>query len=367
MGLKEEIRDARTEIISDGYEMSIGEIINLYRDEEIVVSPEFQRLFRWDDSRKTRFIESLLLGIPIPPIFVYQQRDTGVWELIDGLQRLSTILEFVGILRDADGNQSPASELEETTFLPSLAGRTWDDSSESRDNGIGRAQQLQIKRARLRVEILQSESDPKAKYELFRRLNTGGAQLSRQEVRNCIAVMLNKSFYRWLSSLAGNADFLSTIDQTTTALKKQSATELALRFLAFRSVPYQNGLDVHEYLDEALMTMATDNRFDTNAEEAVFTQTFQLLRSAMRNQAFKKWDGIEFKGKFLMSVFEVVATGVSKNLPAIQDHPTPDEFVVTRCKALWEETTFLENSGAGVRGTTRLANLLPIADSFFCP
>jgi Protein of unknown function DUF262 len=90
MALDEEINEARKVIVSDGYEMSIGELMNLYRDNELRIDPELQRLFRWDDTRKTRFIESLLLGIPIPPIFVFQD-EKGVWELIDGLQRLSTI------------------------------------------------------------------------------------------------------------------------------------------------------------------------------------------------------------------------------------------------------------------------------------
>jgi hypothetical protein len=366
MGLNEEIQEARSEIFSEGYEMSIGEIINLYRDQEIVISPEFQRLFRWDDYRKTRFIESLLLGIPIPPIFVYQ-RENGVWELIDGLQRLSTVLEFVGILRDANGSTVPASVLEGTRFLPSLAERRWEDSTGDSGHAIGKTPQLQIKRARLRVEILKQESDPKAKYELFQRLNTGGAELSEQEVRNCIAVMLNKPFFDWLSGLSQNVDFRATIDQTDYALQKQAATELALRFFAFRNVPYQNGLDVHEYLDDALMVMASGDTLDMNAEETVFVGTFRLINDALGSKGFKRWDGTDFKGKFLMSVFEVVASGVSKNLTAIQALPDPHAFVTERCKELWNDPTFQANSGAGVRGTTRLANLLPMAEGFLRP
>ena len=168
MPLTDEIQQARKVIVSDGYEMSVGEIISLYRDKEIVISPDYQRLFRWDPSRKTRFIESLLLGIPIPPIFVFQNED-GIWELIDGLQRLSTILEFVGILRTADKKIAKPSILEGTKFLPSLADKYWKPSSVSAEDGIGKAPQLQIKRSRIRVEILKQESDVQAKYELFQR------------------------------------------------------------------------------------------------------------------------------------------------------------------------------------------------------
>lgn len=364
MSLENEINSARTEIVSDGYDMSVGEIINLYRDKEIIISPEFQRLFRWDASRKTRFIESLLLGIPVPPIFVYQN-EGGIWELIDGLQRLSTVFEFAGILREADDTIRPFSTLDGTRFLPSLAGKKWKASNTDASDGLGPAQQLQIKRARLRVEILKQESDPKAKYELFQRLNTGGTGLSEQEVRNCIAVMLNKPFFDWLRERSEDVNFRKTIDQTEYAVEKQMPAELALRFFAFRNVPYKSGLDVHEYLDEALISLATDVNFDLANEESIFRRTFALLAGAMEDRAFKRWDGTSFKGKFLMSVFEVVAIGVSKNIDAIVALSDPNGLVEERCKALWADEIFQKSSGAGVRGTTRLSNLLPISETFF--
>lgn len=364
MSLENELSIARKEIVSDGYDMSVGEIMNLYKDHEILINPEFQRLFRWDITRKTRFIESLLLGIPIPPIFVYQN-ENGIWELIDGLQRLSTILEFSGLLRNTDGELVPASVLDGTRFLPALSGKRWSISGESNENEIGHMQQLQIKRARMRVEILKQESDSTAKYELFQRLNTGGAGLSEQEVRNCIAVMVNPDFFDWMKRCSTFSSFQKTIDQTDYAIEKQMALELLLRFLAFRNVPYKSGLDVHEYLDDALMEMAENVSFDRDSEEYIFEKTFELLEISLDSRAFKRWDGSEFKGKFLMSVFEVVATGVSQNLTSISELENPPEFIAQRCKDLWENDCFKSNSGAGVRGTTRLANLLPMANNFF--
>ena len=184
MTLDLEVKNARKEIIADGYDMSVGEIMNLYRDHELVINPAYQRLFRWDETRKSRFIESLLLGIPVPPIFVFQD-ENGVWELIDGLQRLSTIFQFSGLL----GLETPLV-LSGTKFLPSLKGKRWERTSAEIDDGIGQTLQLQIKRSKLRIEILKKESDPLAKFELFQRLNTGGESLTEQEVRNCVAVMV---------------------------------------------------------------------------------------------------------------------------------------------------------------------------------
>ena len=93
MSLPAEIETAKRYVKTDAYQMSIGEVINLYKDGELIIDPIFQRLFRWEPYQKARLIESILLGIPLPPIFVYERPD-GTWELVDGLQRLSTILEF---------------------------------------------------------------------------------------------------------------------------------------------------------------------------------------------------------------------------------------------------------------------------------
>jgi len=368
MTLEEEVKSARTEIVSDGYDMSIGEVMNLYRDNELKIDPAFQRLFRWDQTRKTRFIESLLLGIPIPPIFVFQDAD-GIWELIDGLQRLSTVFQFTGLLTGERAQELGKLVLEGTQFLPGLAGKLWEPSGLEEDDGIGSAQQLQIKRARVRVEILKMESDAKAKYELFQRLNTGGAGLTEQEVRNCVAVMVNKSLFDMLLSLSNDPNFVKTSAQTESAIESQAGVELTLRLLAFRNVAYTKGLDVHEYLDKALLEIASNVSFDVEGEGEVFRKTFEYLNIALGDGAFKRWDGQSFKGKFLMSVFEVLAFGVSKNLNAL-DEMQPAErsaFIASRAKELWNNDVFKANSGGGTRGTTRLVNLLPMAEDFLKP
>jgi hypothetical protein len=368
MALQDELAQARTEIVSDGYEMSIGELINLYKDDELIINPEYQRLFRWDQTAKTRFIESLLLGIPIPPIFVFQD-EHGVWELIDGLQRLSTVFQLVGILEGEKADELGPLVLEGTNYLPSLANKRWDATNSNGNDGIGSAQQLQIKRARIRVEILKSESDAKAKYELFQRLNTGGSRLTEQEVRNCIAVMINPEFHAWLMSLSTLDSFVSTTAQTDTALEGQAGVELALRFLSYLNVPYERGLDVHEYLDAALIDLASRQNFDFLSEHDRFTRTFNLLNDSLSSDAFKRWDGQAFRGKFLISVYEVLAPGVAANIDQIEALGAEQSrnFIVQRAKDLWGDQRFQANSGGGTRGTTRLVNLLPMSAEFMQP
>jgi hypothetical protein len=275
----------------------------------------------------------------------------------------------MGALCDENGVAVAPLRLEGTQFLPSLANKCFDSTLVDESDGIGTTLQIQLKRARLRVEILRQESDPNIKFEVFQRLNTGGVNLSQQEVRNSVGYMLDKAFQDWLSSLANVQAFLTTIDQTEAALERQQHVELVLRYLAFRLVPYRQGLDVHEYLDKALVQIAKTDAAARQQESQTFQRTFDLLNASLGVHVFKRWDGHAFGGKFLMSVYEVVSLGVSKNIDAIEGLGLNDKatFVTTKCRELWATPAFLESSGAGVRGTTRLANLLPLAEAYFRP
>lgn len=123
--LENEIESTQRKVKTDAYQMSIGEIVNMYKDNELIINPDFQRLFRWEIGQKAKLIESILLGIPVPSIFVFETED-GKWELIDGLQRISTILEFMGLLKDPDtGEQLPPSSLVATRYLSSLNNVVW--------------------------------------------------------------------------------------------------------------------------------------------------------------------------------------------------------------------------------------------------
>src|SRR6056297_2535887 len=83
-----------SEIRTESVDFSFGELLNLHRDKEIVIRPDYQRLFRWSNEQRSRLIESILLKLPIPPIFLIEDEE-GVLELIDGLQRTSSVLQFI--------------------------------------------------------------------------------------------------------------------------------------------------------------------------------------------------------------------------------------------------------------------------------
>lgn len=368
MSLQEEIDKTRQDIRTDSYSMSIGEWISLYENKEIDIHPEFQRFFRWSDYQKSAFIESILLGIPIPPIFV-SQREDGVWDVVDGLQRLSTIYEFVGLLKKED----PEKELEEsmvalekTTYLPSLKGKKWDDSND-KDNSLTQAQRLLIKRAKIAVNIVEKESDAMIKYELFQRLNQGGSVATPQEVRNCILLMLNETLYNLIRSLADYEKFKSCIALSDRLYEEQYDMELVLRFILLfdkdENKINELGGDVNTFLTEEMREMAVIKDLNYDHIEEAFKKTFDILNETTGDNSFKRYkpEQDKFLGGFLLSAYEVVALGIGfnyKNLPQASQVPE-------RIKRIWSETTYKQWSGAGVNAARRLPHLIPLGRVIF--
>ena len=366
MSLDKEVARAITKVLTTSYEMSVGEILNLYRDEEIVINPEYQRLFRWKIDQKSKFIESLILGIPIPPIFVFETED-GEWELVDGLQRLSTILEFSGLLREPDsGGLVSPSRLVGTRYLPSLQDAVWEKKKNMDGGGhaIGRALQLSIKRARLGVQILKKASDIRSKYDLFQRLNSGGSILTRQELRNCLAIMSNSEFFHEVKALSNNKDFKEVISQSSEAEQKQVDLEYAMRFIALLFVPYEGDKDLEDYFDDAI-TKLGEKHDDKAAElyKRTFSETFRLLNSTLGSNALRRYDGSRHAGKVGRRGFEMIALGVAQNLSQVKKWKTND--LRARIEKLWEIPEISTISAAGLRGTDRVKMTVPFGRQWF--
>ena len=365
MGLQKEIDKTRAEIRSDGYAISIGEWISIYEKAELDIHPEFQRFFRWSLRQKSRLIESLLLGIPIPQIFVAQRPD-GVWDVVDGLQRLSTIFEFAGVLLNEDQQRLPPLTLEATTYLPSLKERRWEDE-DNPDQSLTMPQRLLIKRAKISVSIILKESDDMAKYELFQRLNTGGSNLSDQEVRNSILVMMNPGLYKWLRSLSQDETFAACVALSDRAVNEQYDMELVLRFIVFRTMASTELTkigDVGEFLTDKAKDLAQDKTFDYRKEETVFRDTFALLTSVLRDDAFRRYaaEKQRFLGGFSVSAYEAVAIGMGYNPKVAKANPA---LVEEKVKGMWTNDEFVLNSGSGIRASSRVPRIIPYGRTTF--
>lgn len=386
MSLREQIEGRSREIRTDGYSMSIGEVITLCNDGDIDIHPEFQRIFRWKAQQKTRLIESILLGIPIPPIFV-SQREDGVWDVIDGVQRLSTVLEFTGNYVDEDGQRQPGFALESGEYLTEMAGFTYagkipsppvgsdevvTNAEQEESDGLEAAEDLtfddvlrrDFKRAKLEFRIITKGSDSSAKYDLFQRLNSGSV-LSPQEARNCLMVMINRDMFVLTQTLADDEAFRASIQLSERQEEQAYSQELVLRFFSQRDFQGPNKelpQEFGEYLTKWMRSVATGKGI-SSADEATFRKTFELLEAAAGDDVFRKWDGNRHNGPFSISSYEFITSGVSHNLDRWAK-AKPDELA-ERIRSGWTDDVFKSWSGTGMSTRRRVPRLVNRSRIYF--
>lgn len=145
---------AVTRVRTRAVDVSFNELLDMHRCKELIISPDFQRLFRWSQAKQAQFIESLILELPIPPIYVIEV-ENGVYELIDGLQRISSYFHFRGELPvQVDGGR--VLVLMDCGVVPALNGLTYND--------LPQAIQIKLKRQFIRMEVLPRESGKRLRY-----------------------------------------------------------------------------------------------------------------------------------------------------------------------------------------------------------
>ncbi len=265
--LGHEIEETRNNLSTDRLDMSFGEIISMYERNEVIIDPDFQRLFRWSEYQQSRFIESILLGIPIPPIFVAEDKK-GRWELVDGLQRLSAVLSFFGVLKTLPERNNWT--LQEGDIIRTLENYSCKD--------LPLKFQLNIKRSTCRIEIIRWNSQYDMRFELFNRLNTGGSPLTSQEIRNCIYRGISSDFNEFLKKLADNPEFDRLISPTRKQREELYLEELVLRFASL----YRNLSNVKSSIDQHMTyfmkNAVEDSNFSYNIIEDIFLKTVSVLK-----------------------------------------------------------------------------------------
>lgn len=205
-----EILERSKRIDSYLVEFTIEFLADKMKGGEFVV-PSYQREFTWEPGRKSRFIESVLMGLPIPFLFFWEMPD-GKLEVVDGSQRLRTIQEWVhGDLQ--------LGELEE---LPALSNSKFSDLLESR--------QRKVKNRSIRGIILNEKADDQARFDMFERINTGSKAANKAEVRRGA---LGGPFIDLVIELAKNARFAKVAPVPQKALNEREREELVTRFFAY--------------------------------------------------------------------------------------------------------------------------------------
>lgn len=356
--LQDEIREKSSTIFRDSYQMSIGELMNLYRDGEMDIHPEFQRVFRWSDSQKTKLIESIMLNIPIPSIFV-SQNEEGIWDIIDGVQRLSTIFQFVGIFRNDQGSLEEPLKLNKTDYLPSFEDMTWDG-----EKSFTMEQKLAFKRSRIDVIIVRKESDPNTKYELFQRLNTGGTKLSGQEVRNCLMIMTNNDFYKKIVDLANDTNFKFCTPISDRKTDEQFRVELVLRILISCEVDLEklsNYRELSELLDKETVKIASDQK---SIEDFImkFKKVFQKLSEVTGEDTFKRFDD-GFKGPVLVTSYQSITAGAILNFESFCEFSNDE--LLEKIQEIYKEEDYINNTAPGTRSVPKFVELTKLGQRYF--
>ncbi len=331
------IADAEQQIIEqsrriDFYltEYTVELLANKMRNGDFHV-PEYQREFTWEYERKSKFIESVIMGLPIPFLFFWEDSESGKLEVVDGSQRLRTIEEFIF------GDFA----LGELTELFLLTGFRFHDLPESR--------QRKIKNRSIRGIVLNEHADEEARLDLFERINTGSKIANPAEVRRGA---VSGPFLDLVIELAQHKEFTNIAPVSEKQLKEREREELVTRFFA-----YSDGLD--EYKDRVTEFLTSYTRkmnhyFEANPEIHFSYRDNFLNTMAFVTQNFKWGFRRSAKGTVTPRArFEAIAIG---SFLALQKHPDLIRQTINVSK--WLDTPEFNNvtTSDGANAINRLRN-----------
>ncbi|PAC36653.1 GmrSD restriction endonuclease domain-containing protein [Caldifermentibacillus hisashii] len=338
-------------------DLSFNEIVDMYRDGEFEISPAYQRLFRWSEEKQSQFIESLILEMPIPPIYVIE-KDEGQYELIDGLQRISTYLHFRGELANHNNHSTDEMEEENVRFLTltgcdivkELNGLTYEK--------LPKTLQIRLKRSFVRVEVIRKGSDSRLRYYMFKRLNTGGELLSEQEIRNCTIRLLDDTFNDFIIELSGYSHFQNTISHLNEEkIEKKEDQEYVLKYFAYKLDRENYKKNISSFLTTFMEKVSDEGheehiKFDYEKERKEFEKTFEILDLSLGEYAFDKLR----KGKYISGItsthFDAFTMGIQPYLNIID---TEDTLLMEQLgevfKAIKLDQAFLDNASGGGKNT----------------
>lgn len=352
LAIEEAIDSKISGVRTEALDLSFGEIVNLYSSEELIIQPEYQRLFRWSNDQRSRLIESILLELPIPQIFVIENSN-GVIELIDGLQRVSSVIQFI----EPAALGLDALRLSGCDLIQELNGKVFGD--------LSLKLRLRLKRSSVRTIVIKRQNESTLRYEMFKRLNTGGANLSPQEIRNCTSRMLGSDgaqFYSFLQTCAASADFRTcTTPLPESAREEKGDEELVLRFFALK-----NGRDIYrgsvrDWLDTYMEGVLLGQRiFDYSTEKSTFTDLFAELNRTLSEGAFVRYRGSEPAGALAPAYFEAVTMASLKQINRVRGM-SPEE-AKQRIARVVQSPSFRENTGPGANSKEKLERRIALVE-----
>ncbi|MFS0735504.1 DUF262 domain-containing protein [Sphingomonas sp. 1P06PA] len=340
------------EVRVDAIDFSFGELVNLKVENEIKIDPEYQRLFRWSPEQKSRLVESVLLKLPVPPIFFIENED-GRYELIDGLQRVSSMIQFI----EPAAIDLDELELRGCDIIGDLNGMTF--------NKLPLTLRLQVKRSSVRAVIIKRQSRHFLRYEMFKRLNTGGSELSQQEIRNCSARLFGDfgiRFYEFLIKLSNKEEFFKVTETLADVeIEKRGREELVLRFFAAKDgQSYYHG-HIADWLDDYMEFVLRSGEFDFDRQEEEFAKVFDAIGRVLGDNAFCKLKDGRPIGGLAPAHYEAIAIAFSKKLDKVTN--LDSESLNASVVAARQSADFRSNVGAGANNRTKLRGRIAAIES----
>ncbi len=262
-----ELTNKGRRVYSDKPDRSIFELYRQYKKGNLELQPEFQRLQVWDNKKYSRLIESVLLEVPIPVIYLSEDWDNK-YLVIDGQQRLKAFINFIE-------NNLRLSGL---TILSELNGKKYQQIPESLQN--------KFESSTIRIIEIRKESHPDVKFEIFERLNTGSVQLNAQELRNCI---YRGRYNELLKELTQDKDFQFLLGLHVPHPRMKDI-ELILRFFAFYHKGYlQYSPSMKRFLNKEMEQHRNLNETEAREIRKVFYKSIRMSKIVFGDKAFKRF------------------------------------------------------------------------------
>lgn len=281
-----------------GTDWTAETIIRQVNKGNIALNPSFQRRDAWTKERKSLFIESMLLNLPVPPLVLAESPlEHGKYIVLDGKQRLLSILQFAAI----DNRESfPALKLKSLPILNKFNGMSYEDISSSSGQISG------FDNYSIRTSIIKNAKSDTLLYQIFYRLNTGSLPLSPQELR---FALLPGDFSEFLDTQSSSLTIFRYIFSENKPDFRMRDAELLLRHIANKLFIREYGGNLKKHLDDTYEIIAREFELyssDLNNIVQELNAAHEFLLGVFGSDLYKKWKGGRFEGRFNRSIFEVL-------------------------------------------------------------
>lgn len=311
------------ELLTSVVDYNLSTLAELVGSKNINLSPTYQRRFRWDAKRQSSLIESFLMNVPVPPIYLNED-EYGEYSIIDGKQRLTAVYKYL----------SGEFQLQGLKVFADINGLRFDQLPAKMQNVLKT-------RAVVRAVIVLRQSDPDVKYEVFRRLNSGGVKLNAQEIRNsAYPGILNDLIIR-LSETSKFHQLLGIKNKEQSRIYQEMRdAELVLRYFTFRNIWKNFDGGVGRLMDKFM----DDNKKMSDVEimqlNDDFLYTLEVVEACFGKQAFQRWlpENQQWRQQVLASLYDaqmLACRGLS-----IDKAKSNQERIIEEFKKLFTDSEF---------------------------